>query len=117
MGYAYQLLGAALHPLQDKYAHTDKVTKFRTIIISVNGQLMVYRFYEHKVYDLLHISNQADDAKAHWSVVNGVVKKYTKYYLKTIFDQYKTLIKNCSPAENYSYFFPNSYKSVKPFVL
>ena len=116
LGRAYQLLGAALHPLQDKYAHTDMVTKYRVTIINNNGYLSYYRYYEHKVYDLFHRKNKADDAKAHWNVVRKEVKNNTKYYLKEIFYHYKNLIQNCVPSTDFSFFFPNSFKKAKPFL-
>lgn len=42
----------ALHPLQDKYSHTDKVTNFRKILMSDGyGGVYYLYFYEHVVYD------------------------------------------------------------------
>ena len=108
LGKAYQYLGAALHPLQDKYAHTRKVTNYRNI----KG----IKFYEHKVYDLKNPKKKADDAKAHKDVVFGVVKNETKDVLETFMKKNSYAIKNITPDENLWFLFPNSYKKAKKYV-
>ena len=108
LGKAYQYLGAALHPLQDKYAHTRKVTNYRNI----KG----IKFYEHKVYDLKNPKKKADDAKAHNDVVFGVVKNETKDVLETFMKKNSFAIKNITPDENLWFLFPNSYKKAKKYV-
>ena len=108
LGKAYQYLGAALHPLQDKYAHTYEVTNYRKIL----GM----KFYEHKIYDALHPFKKADDAKAHRNIVFGVVKSETKKILQSFITKYWYLINNVTPDENLWFLFPKTYKKAKKYV-
>ncbi len=75
LGEALTYLGYALHPIQDIYAHTDTVSRWRGF------------FWEHITSGLY-----VDSATVHWNVVNGVVKNRTMSILKDFYYSYSNLI-------------------------
>ena len=80
LGYALTYLGYSLHPIQDIYAHTDAVSKWKTI-----GKIGYWSHLDTK---------NVDNASVHYKVVLGNVKSQTTMILTEFYIAYKKVLKN-----------------------